>query len=276
MAYWAEVNDENVVVRVAVMDNNHRDGNEGGTWLVENLGGRWIQTSFNNNFRGVFANEGFLYDEELDVFLPPTPLNLGFIDFRGKRFYLGKGAYVPNLDDSDQQRMLDEIGDGAVVADIGAGIGVAGLSVALEHSGSDVHLVELYDEPFRWMIHNLDLFKEEVEQNKSSISTYNISVEDSADVLPLCDYIIADLPVFDDSQMFFDNPAIPREAAYGGDDGLQVIQHLPSVAESCLKVGGVMWLTAPHGDYTKCIQLFDEDVFAVEPYGLYAKVTRLK
>ena len=69
MSHFAELDENNVVVRVLVGDNNMP--NEGYDWFVENLGGRWVQTSYNGNFRGRFAGIGFTYDEELDVFKAP-------------------------------------------------------------------------------------------------------------------------------------------------------------------------------------------------------------
>jgi hypothetical protein len=70
MAHWAEVDENNIVLRVVVTDNNDPAGDEGYQWLIDNLGGKWIQTSYNKNFRKNFAGVGGIYDEELDVFLP--------------------------------------------------------------------------------------------------------------------------------------------------------------------------------------------------------------
>ena len=73
MAHFAELDDNNVVLRVIVTANNDSNGDEGYQWLVNNLGGRWVQTSYNANFRKNFAGIGFTYDEELDAFIPPKP-----------------------------------------------------------------------------------------------------------------------------------------------------------------------------------------------------------
>lgn len=70
MAHWAELDSNNVVLRVLVGDNNEPD--EGYQWLIDNLGGTWIQTSYNHNFRGTFAGIGYTYDPVNDVFVPPT------------------------------------------------------------------------------------------------------------------------------------------------------------------------------------------------------------
>ena len=69
MSHWAELDENNIVLRVTVGDNNEPD--EGYQWLVDNLGGTWIQTSYNANFRGKFAGIGDTYDSVNDVFVAP-------------------------------------------------------------------------------------------------------------------------------------------------------------------------------------------------------------
>ena len=73
MAHWAEIDEDNVVTRVLATGNDDPAGDEGYSWLVETLGGRWVQTSYNRNFRVHFAGIGFTYNEALDVFVPPKP-----------------------------------------------------------------------------------------------------------------------------------------------------------------------------------------------------------
>ena len=72
MSHWAELNADNKVIRVLVGDNNDPNGDEGYQWLIDNLGGRWIQTSYNGNFRGEFAGVNFIYDESKDIFVAPA------------------------------------------------------------------------------------------------------------------------------------------------------------------------------------------------------------
>jgi hypothetical protein len=69
MSHWAELDQNNKVVRVVVGDNN--DADEGYQWLMDNLGGTWIKTSYNKTIRKNFAGIGFTYDKELDAFIPP-------------------------------------------------------------------------------------------------------------------------------------------------------------------------------------------------------------
>ena len=71
MAHWAELDENNIVIRVTV--GNNEDPDEGYQWIVENLGGRWIKTSYNGKIRKNYAGVGFSYDETLDAFIPPKP-----------------------------------------------------------------------------------------------------------------------------------------------------------------------------------------------------------
>lgn len=73
MAHWAEIDENNVVLRVTVGDNNDPNGDEGYQWLIDNLGGRWIKTSYNANIRNKFAAIDDFYDEIRDVFISPKP-----------------------------------------------------------------------------------------------------------------------------------------------------------------------------------------------------------
>ena len=73
MAHWAELDDNNKVIRVLVGDNNDPAGDEGYSWLIDNLGGNWIQTSYNNTIRFNFAGIGYTYDPIDDAFLAPQP-----------------------------------------------------------------------------------------------------------------------------------------------------------------------------------------------------------
>lgn len=71
MSHWAELDDNNIVLRVTVGDNNDPAGDEGYQWLIDNLGGTWIKTSYNGNIRKNYAGIGYTYDQTRDAFIPP-------------------------------------------------------------------------------------------------------------------------------------------------------------------------------------------------------------
>ncbi len=80
MAHFAELDENNIVTRVVVTDNNDPNGDEGYQWLIDNLGGNWIQTSYNRNFRKNFAGLGYTYDSTLDAFIAPKPFESWVLD----------------------------------------------------------------------------------------------------------------------------------------------------------------------------------------------------
>ena len=79
MAHFAQLDENNNVIQVIVVSNDDClvDGIESeskGIEFCENLlGGRWIQTSYNNNIRKQYAFIGFSYDETRDEFVKPQP-----------------------------------------------------------------------------------------------------------------------------------------------------------------------------------------------------------
>jgi hypothetical protein len=73
MSHWAELDENNKVIRVLIGDNNDPAGDEGYQWLIDNLGGTWIKTSYNSNIRGTYAGVGYSYNEEEDIFITPQP-----------------------------------------------------------------------------------------------------------------------------------------------------------------------------------------------------------
>ena len=71
MSHWAEIDENNIVIRVLVGDNNEPDE---GQSFMESLGGTWIKTSYNGRIRGKYAGVGDIYDEVTDTFISPTYL----------------------------------------------------------------------------------------------------------------------------------------------------------------------------------------------------------
>ena len=73
MSHWAEIDENSKVIRVTVGDNNDPNGDEGYQWLIDNLGGTWVKTSYNGNIRYNYAGIGYTYDPIDDAFIPPKP-----------------------------------------------------------------------------------------------------------------------------------------------------------------------------------------------------------
>lgn len=80
MAHFAELDDNNVVLRVIVVSNKDTadvDGIEdesiGIAFCRRLFGGKWVQTSYNANMRKNYAGIEFTYDATRDAFIPPMP-----------------------------------------------------------------------------------------------------------------------------------------------------------------------------------------------------------
>ena len=73
MSHFAELDNDNKVVRVLVGDNTDPAGDEGYQWLLDNLGGTWIKTSYNGTIRYNYAGIGYTYDQDADAFIAPRP-----------------------------------------------------------------------------------------------------------------------------------------------------------------------------------------------------------
>jgi hypothetical protein len=78
MAHFAELDNDNKVLRIVLVDNKNTadaDGNEveaiGIAYLENLLGGNWIQTSYNGKMRGRYAGIGMKYDPIENLFYTP-------------------------------------------------------------------------------------------------------------------------------------------------------------------------------------------------------------
>ena len=81
MAHFAELDENNTVLRVIVvadsdiLDESGQESEEKGIEFCLNLfgGHQWLQTSINRRIRVNFAEEGMIYVEEHDAFMPQKP-----------------------------------------------------------------------------------------------------------------------------------------------------------------------------------------------------------
>ena len=82
MAHFAQLDSNNVVTQVIVVSNDDTSDSNGtetesiGVAFCQKLVGadtNWKQTSYNNNLRVRYAGIGYIYNEELDAFVPPKP-----------------------------------------------------------------------------------------------------------------------------------------------------------------------------------------------------------
>ena len=80
MAHFAQIDEQGTVLTVIVVNNEDildENGQEseaiGKQFCTDLLGGEWVQTSYNNNFRKQYAAIGGSYDRVNDVFIVAQP-----------------------------------------------------------------------------------------------------------------------------------------------------------------------------------------------------------
>jgi hypothetical protein len=81
MAYFAQLDNQGVVLRVIAVSNDDApdpapsNSEPLGQAFIASLGldGEWRQTSYNGNFRKQYCGPGFTYDPVADVFISPQP-----------------------------------------------------------------------------------------------------------------------------------------------------------------------------------------------------------
>jgi len=79
VAHFAQVDEYQIVRNVIVINNSDCGGGDFpesepiGQEFIASIGidGDWLQTSYNNNFRGQYAGQGMTYDPTLDEFVSP-------------------------------------------------------------------------------------------------------------------------------------------------------------------------------------------------------------
>lgn len=83
MAHFAELDDNNIVIRVIVVDNNklldenRQENEETGIYFLKSLFGentKWKQCSYNGNFRENYPGPNYYYDEIGDFFVGHSDL----------------------------------------------------------------------------------------------------------------------------------------------------------------------------------------------------------
>jgi hypothetical protein len=111
MSHWAEIDENNIVIRVLVGDNNDPDE---GQAFMESLGGTWVKTSYNGSIRKNFAGAGYTYDEVRDAFIAPKPFPTALFDEVTCTWY---APAVQLKEDSVWSLVEDELGSRLVVKD---------------------------------------------------------------------------------------------------------------------------------------------------------------
>lgn len=244
MAFWGEIGSDNRILRVTV--GNDVDPDRGYEWLVKNLGGRWVEVSYDGSIGDMAAGEGSLYCETHASFACEHGCDFGDFWreqktiaakdaakrtwFMSRVFACDPNKYIPPLVFDEMCYAVNAvIADSPErVADIGSGIGTLGVTVGAE-TGAHVTFVEP-DE-------TLSALTQKNSDTHRVSSTVVTGV--SSDLDGTYDAIISDVPCWPSNNC---NSLMYGYALDGGDDGLNVLRQVVEIAEKCLRPDGLLAL----------------------------------
>tara|TARA_R100000963_G_C4597665_1_gene72503 strand:- start:91 stop:495 length:405 start_codon:yes stop_codon:yes gene_type:complete len=108
MAHFAELDKNNIVLRVVVVDDEYEQ--EGIEWCEKFFnGGIWVQTSYMGSIRKNYAGVGYTYDPNRDAFIAPKPLDSFVLNEETCRWvpsipFPMSYIYVKDLDGSEHDK----------------------------------------------------------------------------------------------------------------------------------------------------------------------------
>ena len=168
----------------------------------------------------------------------PLQYLLGEWSFFGYDFYVGEGVLCPRADTEILvETALDFIGDKPMkVADLCAGTGCIGISVAKEKPLCLVSAVEKFEEAYSFLVKN-------VKKNKAENVIPLLADIETVEVSEKFDLILSNPPYVTKEEMEMLDEETKREpetALFGGDDGLKFYKIILDKWLPRLKNGGMV------------------------------------
>lgn len=173
----------------------------------------------------------------------------GTAAFRYVELAVGPGVFVPRPETEllagwgiDAARSLAEPGRVPVVVDLCTGSGAMALSLASEVPRAEVHAIELDEQAHEWAVRNL--VGTQVDLRQGDMAGAFADLDGTVDVI-VCNPPYIPLEAWESvaPEVRDHDPAL---ALWSGEDGLEAIRVLESVAARLLRPGGVVG--AEHAD----------------------------
>ena len=172
----------------------------------------------------------------------------GIAYFRHLELAVGPGVFVPRPETEllveAAIKHLKTVSSSRIAIDLCAGSGAIALSLALEVPGTTVHAVELSDDAFKWLTHNVVDHAEKLEAVESHVIVHHGNAGDQSLLSELFNQVdaLVSNPPYIPSEMIPRDPEArdhdPAIALFSGADGLDVAREVVVVAAELLKPGG--------------------------------------
>jgi release factor glutamine methyltransferase len=170
----------------------------------------------------------------------PLQYLTGVAYFRHLELKVGPGVLVPRPESEllvEAVLTFIEKREGAIsVVDLGAGSGALALAIATEAPQTHVIAVEKSPAAIQWLKENVSFIDEKVRILESDVATALVGVK--------CDVVIANPPYIPNSQELPLDVKVhePKEALFGGEDGMNSPRLFIEAASRLLKSGGFLAL----------------------------------
>ena len=172
----------------------------------------------------------------------------GIAYFRHLELAVGPGVFVPRPETEllveAAIKHLKTFSSPRIAVDLCAGSGAIALSLALEVPGTIVHAVELSDDAFKWLTHNVVDHAAKLEAAESHVIVHHGNAGDQSLLSELANQVdaLVSNPPYIPSEMIPRDPEArdhdPAIALFSGADGLDVAREVVVVAAELLKSGG--------------------------------------
>lgn len=172
----------------------------------------------------------------------------GVAFFRHLELAVGPGVFVPRPETEllveAAIKYLKTVSSPRIAVDLCAGSGAIALSLALEVPGTTVHAVELSDDAFKWLTHNVVDHAAKLEAVESHVIVYRGNAGERSLLSELSNQVdaLVSNPPYIPSEMVPRDPEArdhdPAIALFSGVDGLDVAREVVLVAADLVKPGG--------------------------------------
>lgn len=201
----------------------------------------------------------------------PLQYLVGDWDFYGCNFEVGEGVLIPRQDTEALAELADRFlrtrsPDKRRVLDLCAGSGCIGISLA-RACGARVVCVERSEAAFRYLEENIRLNGVSDQVTAVCGDIFDISLDESGAEF---DVIVSNPPYLTDTEMDSLQREVafePREALYGGADGLLFYRGIPERYLGLICEGGLLAVEVGFRQASEVIGIF-------EGYGLKAQVKK--
>ena len=187
----------------------------------------------------------------------------GWAPFRYETLAVGPGVFIPR---PETELLVDEVlghvtdlpAGKRCVVELCAGSGAIVRSLAKEYGGLELHAVERSSDAWPWLLRNLEGLGVDCRQEDMSEAFHDLDAR--------VDVVVANPPYVPTSlrgRLPVEVSHDPAEALFGGEDGLDVIRVVHSVARRLLAPGGLVAMEHDQSHADQVREIFSDGFFDI-------------